>query len=133
MIALQIIRNNVDQIRQSCLERGVEAPIDLILNLDTERNPILNKVEQMRASRNIAGKAIGTAETEKERQLLIAEQREVSGELDELEKQLNNLETQIHTLLLEIPNLFHADVPIGGENDSLIIMEGDGKNGDETK
>ena len=101
MIALQTIRNSTDQIRQSCRDRGVEAPIDLIIDLDIERNPILNKVEQMRAARNTAGKAIGTAETEKERQILIAEQRQVSGELDELEKKLNNLETQISTLLLD--------------------------------
>ena len=89
MIALQTIRNSTDQVRQSCRDRGVEAPIDLIIDLDIERNPILNKVEQMRAARNTAGKAIGTAETEKERQILIAEQRQVSGELDELEKDIS--------------------------------------------
>ena len=133
MIALQTIRNSADQVRQSCRNRGVEAPIDLIIDLDIERNPILNKVEQMRAARNTAGKAIGTAETEKERQILIAEQRQVSGELDELEKKLNNLETQISTLLLEVPNLFHTDVPIGDENDSLIILEGDGNGRNEIK
>ena len=133
MIALQAIRNNAEQIRQSCRERGVEAPIDMILDLDIERNPILNRVEEMRAARNSAGRAIGSAETEKERQTLISEQRQVSGELDELEKKLNDLETQISTLLLEVPNLFHTDVPIGDENDSLIILEGNGDSGEETK
>ena len=133
MIALQKIRNNAEQIRQSCRERGVEAPIDMILDLDIERNPILNRVEEMRAARNSAGRAIGSAETEKERQTLISEQRQVSGELDELEKKLNDLETQISTLLLEVPNLFHTDVPIGDENDSLIILEGNGDSGEETK
>ena len=133
MIALQTIRNSAEQIRQSCRERGVEAPIDLILDLDIERNPILNRVEEMRAVRNSAGRAIGSAETEEERQTLISEQRQVSGELDELEKKLNDLETQISTLLLEVPNLFHTDVPIGDENDSLIILEGNGDSGEETK
>ena len=133
MIALQAIRNNAEQIRQSCRERGVEAPIDMILDLDIERNPILNRVEEMRAVRNSAGRAIGSAETEEERQTLISEQRQVSGELDELEKKLNDLETQISTLLLEVPNLFHTDVPIGDENDSLIILEGNGDSGEETK
>ncbi|MBG92378.1 MAG: serine--tRNA ligase [Chloroflexi bacterium] len=133
MIALQTIRNNTDQVKQSCLERGIEAPIDLILDLDVERNPILNKVEQMRAARNAAGKAIGSAKTDEERQSLIAEQRQVSGELDELEKKLNNLDTQISTLLLEIPNLFNTNVPIGDVDDSHIIIEGDGHNGNEIK
>ena len=36
----------------------------MILDLDIERNPILNRVEEMRAARNSAGRAIGSAETE---------------------------------------------------------------------
>jgi seryl-tRNA synthetase len=35
--------------------------------------------------------------------------------------------------MFEVPNLFHEDVPLGGEEDSVVVIEGDGAAGEERR
>src|SRR5690606_10951979 len=101
-----------DEVRRALELRQTDAPIDRILELDEQRRALLVEVEQMRADRNKAGKAIGSAKDADERQRLIEEQRGVAGRLDELEARLRETDVELDDLLLRVPNLFHADVPI---------------------
>jgi seryl-tRNA synthetase len=87
----------------------------------------------MRADRNQAGKLIGAAKDDEERQRLIDAQRAVADELDALEERLRETQSALDELLLEIPNLPHADVPLGDYEDSVIVIEGDGESGEETR
>ncbi len=125
MLSLQTIRSRSDEVRQACLARGSNAPLDRILALDSERRPLLGDVEQMRADRNQAGRRIGTAQDPEERQRLIAEQRAAAGQLDELEARLVELEGELSELLLEVPNLYHPSVPTGGEEAAVVVLAGD--------
>ena len=61
-----------------------------------------------------------------ERQRLIAAQRAVGSELGDLEGRLRDSETALNALLLQVPNLFDARVPIGGEQDAVVTFEGNG-------
>jgi seryl-tRNA synthetase len=94
---------------------------------------LLTQVERMRAERNDAGKRIGAAKSPEERQTLIEAQRAVAGELDGLEAQLKDLDGALDALLLQMPNIPHADVPLGGEEDAVVILEGDGATGWERR
>ena len=55
MIALSLIRDNPDVVRQALAARQTEAPLDDILALDGERRRLLQQVETLRAERNAAG------------------------------------------------------------------------------
>ena len=101
-------------------------PLDRILELDEQRRGLLVQVEGMRADRNRAGKEIGAATDAAERQRLIEEQRALAGELDGLEQGLKEAAAEIDPLLLQVPNLCHDDVPVGGYEDGVIVIEGDG-------
>lgn len=125
MLPLQTVRERADEIRTATAQRGAEAPIDRILELDGERAPLLTEVETMRADRNRAGKAIGAASDADERQRLIDEQRAVAGKLDDLEARLAEIDAELNERLLEVPNLFHADVPIGPEEANVVVLHGD--------
>jgi seryl-tRNA synthetase len=133
MLSLQTIRDRTDEVRQACTDRKSDAPIDRILELDSERRPLLGDVEGMRADRNVAGKAIGVARDDSERQELITAQRSVAGKLDELEARLGEIDTELNTLLLEVPNLFHESIVVGGEEDSVVVIAGDGATGEEER
>ena len=130
---MQVIREQTEDVRRALRERRAEAPIDEILALDEQRRALLAEVEGMRASRNAASKAIGAAQDAEERERLIAAQREVGGRLDELEERLRAVEPALREALLQVPNLFHKDVPLGEEADALIVLEGDGRSGKETR
>ncbi len=133
MLSLPIIRERLDDVRRSLAARGVDAPLDAILELDDRRRELLADVESRRADRNRAGKAIGAAKSPEERQQLIDEQRAVAGRLDAMENDLREVDERLNALLLEIPNLPHPDVPLGGEADSVVVIEGDGATGEERR
>lgn len=126
MLSIQTIREQTDLVRRSCADRQYDVPIDEILRVDIEHRDLLTEVERLRAERNRASKEIGGAKDPEERQRLIAAQRAVGSELDALEAGLRQAETKLQRLLLEVPNLFDERVPIGGEHDAVVILEGEG-------
>ncbi|MBM3141303.1 MAG: serine--tRNA ligase [Chloroflexi bacterium] len=126
MLPAQTIRERTADVRRSLEVRRTEAPIDRILELDERRRALLTEVESMRADRNRAGRAIGAARDAAKRARLIEEQRAVAGRLDALEGLLREVDAELDALLLQVPNLPHPDVPVGGEADSVVVLEGDG-------
>jgi seryl-tRNA synthetase len=133
VLSIQVIRERTDEVREAMRLRETDAPIDAILELDERRRALLGNVEAMRRDRNEAGKRIGAAKDDAERQRLIEEQRSVAGRLDELETDLRSTETALNSQLLLVPNIPHPDVPHGGEEDALIVLEGDGRSGEERR
>lgn len=131
MLSVQTIREQTEAVRQACADRQMDVPIDEILERDTAYRALLGEVETQRAERNRASKAIGAVKDPTERQRLIEEQRSVGSRLDALEGELREAELALRTLLLQVPNLFHPDVPLGGESDSIVVIEGDGATGEE--
>ena len=111
----------------------MDVPLDRILELDEQRRSLLADVERMRAGRNHAGKEIGATNEAEERQRLIDEQRALAGELDALEGRLRDVEAELDPLLLDVPNLFHEDVPVGKYEDAVIVIEGGGATGAERR
>ena len=124
MLPLRLIREQTDVVRRACALRGVEAPIDEILEADRARRSLLSEVEGMRAERNEAGRAIGATRDPAERQRLIDAQRQVAARLDELDASVRERDDELQRLLLELPNLLHASVPEGGEEAGLVLLEG---------
>ena len=127
MLSIQTIRERTDEVRRSLLNRNTEAPLEAILAADEQRRSVLADVERMRHDRNDAGKRIGSAKDAAERDQLIAAQRAVAADLDRFEAVLRDADRELEALLLYIPNLPHPDVPVGGEEDSVVILEGDGE------
>ena len=124
MLPIRLIREQTDEVRRACALRGVEAPIDEILEADRARRSLLSEVEGMRAERNQAGRAIGATRDPEERQRLIDAQRQVAARLDELDASVRERDDELQRLLLELPNLLHASVPEGGEEAGLVLLEG---------
>ncbi|MFA7248539.1 MAG: serine--tRNA ligase [Dehalococcoidia bacterium] len=133
MLSIQTIRERTDEVRQSLADRHTDAPLDAILAADELRRSVLADVERMRHDRNDAGKRIGAAKDAAERQRLIEAQRSVASDLDRFEAILREAESELESLLLYMPNIPHPDVPVGGEEDSVVILEGDGAEGWERR
>jgi len=131
VLSIQVIRERTDEVRRMLADRRTSAPLDEILVADERRRSLIQQVEEMRKDRNDASKAIGTAKDQDERQRLIEAQRAVSGRLDGLEADLREVEASLDSLLLQVPNMPHADVPLGGEEDAVVILEGDAAAGTE--
>ena len=133
MLAIHVIRERTDEVRRALADRHSDAPLDAILTADERRRVLLIEVEGMRKERNDASKAIGAAKDPAERQQLIEAQRAVATNLDAREGELREVETDLNALLLQVPNIPHANVPIGGEPDAVIVLEGDGRDGSQRR
>ncbi len=124
MISAQMIREQTDVVRRSLARRGADAPLDDAIEVDEQRRGVLVELEDLRAARNSAGRAIGQAADNDERQRLIAAQRESASKIDELEERLRELDAALTGLLQEIPNVVGDDTPDGdGEEDNPVVRE----------
>ena len=128
MLDLKAIREDPAPVR-TALARRSEAlveELDRLLELDATRRELTTRVEELRARQNRGSKAIGAASGE-ERERLIAEVRDASGELSRLEPQLAELEEESGRLLATLPNPPHQTVPEGrsDEDNELVRIVGE--------
>ena len=127
MISAQMIREQPDKIRRSLERRRAEAPLDDAIAVDRERRQVLVELEELRAARNTAGRAIGKAKDNEERQRLIAAQRQSASRIDELEERLRQTEASLHALLDEMPNVVGEATPDGDDEESNVVLREWGK------
>ena len=127
MISAQMIREHPEVIRRSLERRHAEAPVDEAIEVDEQRRSVLIELEELRAARNTAGRAIGKAKDNEKRQRLIASQRESASRIDVLEEQLRELEASLNSLLQEIPNVVGDVTPDGDDEESNVVVREWGK------
>ncbi|MBV9645501.1 MAG: serine--tRNA ligase [Verrucomicrobia bacterium] len=118
MLDIRLIRARPDFVRERLATRSSELPqqVDDVLKIDSERRQMETRVQQLNAERNKLSKQIGMLRSKKESS---AEQesnvRAIGDEIDRL-SQASAAAAELQTaLLLGIPNLPHANVPIGAD------------------
>jgi seryl-tRNA synthetase len=118
MLDIKLIREKPDFVRERLAARGGndEAKIDQLLGLDEQRRKVLGEVEQLKAGRNRVSKEIGALMAQKkaaEAEARKAETRQMGERIAALDKQTAQIEQQRDDLMLQLPNLPHANVPVG--------------------
>ncbi|MEA2487845.1 MAG: seryl-tRNA synthetase [Actinomycetota bacterium] len=123
MIDLRLLRDDPDAVRAAYEKRGGVDGLDRVIELDEEHRRLLGDVEALRAEQNRASKAIGRAAPE-ERQKAIAEAKELSDRLKELEPRFESVEADLNEAASFLPNLPHDSVPAGlTEDDNVVERE----------
>ncbi|WP_151773661.1 serine--tRNA ligase [Streptomyces abyssomicinicus] len=117
MIDLRLLREDPDRVRASQRARGEDvALVDSLLSADERRRSSGVSYDELRNEQKSLGKLIGKASGEEKAELLkkagtlAADVRAADAERDEAAA-----ETQ--RLLLQLGNLVHPEVPVGGEED----------------
>jgi seryl-tRNA synthetase len=125
MLSLQLIRENPDLVRKAVADRNTSAPIDRILTLDAQRRDIIQEADELKAERNNLGKQIGAASAE-ERPRLLERNKEISVTIDQHDQRLREIEAELNALLLEVPNIPQADVPVGPDETHNVVVRTEG-------
>lgn len=123
MLSVQFIRENAERVKRDILLRNASAPVDRIISLDDDRRRLLGQVEQLRAKRNTASKAIGASKDPQEREIRITEMRLVGDEIDRLDGLLKAVEKELNEKLLEVPNVLDPSVPPGFDELANVVVE----------
>lgn len=116
MLDVKFIRENVENCKTRLALRGknYDEEIDAILSLDQQRRDIIGKVEAMKAEQNKVSKSVpqrkkaGEDVTE-----LLAEMKELSQGIKQLDVQRAEVEEQLQNMLLLVPNVPADKVPEG--------------------
>jgi seryl-tRNA synthetase len=128
VLDLKFVREHWEEVKEKVGRRGQAIDWDSFARLDAERREILRETESLRAQRNqvsdlIAGKKKKKEDASPE----IAQMKEVSSRIKELEVRLNAIEEDLRGILMVIPNIPHESVVIGQEEADNLEMRRWGK------
>lgn len=129
MLELRFIRENLDLVKEKCLKRGMETGlIDDFADTDRKRLAILSEVEGLKNKRNTVSDQIatlkkGSEDDKKKADPLIAEMRETSQKIKELDTELNGIAEKLNEIVMAIPNLCDDSVPQGQDDSDNLEMK----------
>lgn len=121
MLPLAFIREHTDAVRKGVADKNMRAPIDAILQLDERRRALLAEVEELKRRRNEASAQMARADTA-ERDRRRGELREISDRIRSLDAELAELQSTLDSLVLQVPNVPHASVPIGRDETENVEL-----------
>jgi seryl-tRNA synthetase len=119
---MQEIRARPEELRQALSRRGIEAPIETLLALDSDRRSLLTQVEQLKAERNRVSKEIGQMKNAADRETRIGEMRTIGERIEALDATVREKDTALQDQLASLPNLPDADVPDGPDETHNVVV-----------
>ncbi|MBO20178.1 MAG: serine--tRNA ligase [Chloroflexi bacterium] len=129
MLSIEQIRERPDEIRKALQTRGEDDPITGLLELDTKVRQAITQRDELNAERNRVSREIGQARSQGQEvsEESRAAMRKIGDQADALNEQTKELGEKINSLLLEIPNLPQADVPVGEDESGSVIVRQSGE------
>ncbi|MEW6716917.1 MAG: serine--tRNA ligase [Chloroflexota bacterium] len=124
MLDIELFRNHPELVRQALKKRYLDtAPVDQVIELDIQRRERIQKVEALRAERNIVSKEIGSMKDAAKRQEKIEAMRSVGEAINTLEIELRKVEAELLDLLSSFPNILDENVPVGADESENVVIK----------
>ncbi len=121
MLDVNLLRKEIDTIAERLRTRGFELEVGAFNDLEAERRHVQVATEELQARRNVLSKSIGALKARGEdAAAAMAEAAAIPDQLKALEARLADVQERVRPLLLEIPNVPHASVPIGRSADDNV-------------
>ncbi|MEU7007774.1 serine--tRNA ligase [Streptomyces sp. NPDC046332] len=121
MIDLRLLREDPDRVRASQRARGEDVElVDALLSADERRRSSGVRFDELRSEQKALGKLIPKASPE-ERAELLQKAEQLKTDVKAAEAEQNEADETARTLLLQLGNIVHADVPVGGEEDFVVL------------
>ena len=128
MIDVKFLRENPELVKAKVALKHFECDIDAVLALDAQRRKAVADFEDARAAQNAASKAMaelpkGSPEFKEK----LAEMKEVSKRVKDLEAAAAEIDKRWKQILLTIPNMPDDSVPVGksAEDNVTVYTWGD--------
>ncbi|MDQ2931699.1 MAG: serine--tRNA ligase, partial [Gemmatimonadota bacterium] len=123
---LRTLRDNLESLRDGMrrrLQHDALAPRnDPAEALDRERRTLIQRGEELKATRNSATQEVARRKKAKENaDDLIAQTRALGADISEAELELASVERELGGILLQLPNIPLPDVPDGGEESNRVV------------
>tara|TARA_B100001287_G_scaffold105188_1_gene88448 strand:- start:105 stop:1397 length:1293 start_codon:yes stop_codon:yes gene_type:complete len=127
MLDMNMFREHADLIRADHTKRGLPHDnIDKVIELDQRWRNLLHETDQLRRAKNEAARGIGAAKKagdDEAAKTILAEVADLGAKIAGMEAKTNEAVAVRDRLRMSIPNILHADVPVG-EDDSGNTVHG---------
>jgi seryl-tRNA synthetase len=121
MLDVQLIRGDLDEVAAGLATRGFTIDVGAFRALEEQRKKAQVRTQDLQSRRNASSKQIGELKRKGEdTSALMAEMAGVGDELKAIEAELDDIQTKLTDILLTIPNLPHASVPVGRSADENV-------------
>ncbi|MEU3666955.1 serine--tRNA ligase [Streptomyces virginiae] len=121
MIDLRLLREDPDRVRASQRARGEDVElVDALLSADERRRSSGMRFDELRNEQKSLGKLIPKASPE-ERTELLKKAEQLKQDVKAAEAEQNEADEAAKRLLLQLGNIVHEDVPVGGEEDFTVL------------
>ncbi|HXJ05608.1 MAG TPA: serine--tRNA ligase [Candidatus Acidoferrum sp.] len=111
---LNYFRDHLDLFAEMAEKRGTPLHLDAFRVLDGQRRELITATEALKSQRNKASDEIARLKKAKQdADALIGEMKSVSEKIKEADERIAQLNATQSELMLTIPNLPHASVPVG--------------------
>ena len=123
MLDLNFVRDNLPLVEEKLRQRGMK-PAEVLKNfaqVDAQRRQAITSAETMQAQRNRASEEIAKLKKNgQDASALIAETKALREQVEELGKAAEEYEVRLQQILVGIPNIPHASVPVGKSADDNV-------------
>ena len=129
MIDIKFLRENPDVVRENIKKKFQDAKlplVDEVIELDAEKRATQQKADSLRASRNKLSKQIGALMGQGEKAEAEEVKAQVKAQSDELiaaEAKEKELDEKILKIMMTIPNIIDASVPVGKDDSENVEVE----------
>lgn len=123
MFDIKWIRENGEAFDAGLARRGADPQSAQLIELDAQSRALQTEWQQAQARRNEASKSIGKAKAqgdEAQAQALMAEVAQLKKDMPEIEAQQKELAAKLKDALSRLPNLPHASVPEGTDEEDNV-------------
>lgn len=121
MIDLRLLREDPDRVRASQRARGEDvALVDALLSADELRRSSGVRFDELRSEQKTLGKLIPKA-TPEERAELLKKADQLKTGVRAADAAQDEADAEAKRLLLLLGNIVHEDVPVGGEEDFVVL------------
>ncbi|MFE3742681.1 serine--tRNA ligase [Streptomyces sp. NPDC059134] len=121
MIDLRLLREDPDRVRASQRARGEDVGlVDALLSADERRRSSGVRFDELRSEQKSLGKLIPKASAE-ERAELLKKAEQLKADVKAADAEQHEAGEEAKRLLLQLGNVVHPDVPVGGEEDFVVL------------
>ena len=129
MIDIKFLRENPDIVRENIKKKFQDAKlplVDEVIELDAEKRATQQKADSLRASRNKLSKQIGALMGQGKKAEAEEVKAQVKAQSDKLiaaEAKEKELDEKILKIMMTIPNIIDASVPVGKDDSENVEVE----------
>ncbi|MDH3198014.1 MAG: serine--tRNA ligase [Candidatus Krumholzibacteria bacterium] len=123
MLDRKLLRDDPERVRDGVRKRGAAVDIDRIIDLDAEYLVNLRQGDELKHERNVKSEEIGRRKRAGEDAGdLHAYMKDTSARIKGIEARNEEIDEELAQLLLMVPNLPHASVPVGADASANVVV-----------